>query len=220
MAIGTTNIRIDDRFQIKDENIFIYEIDPDDVDLSQLTEVQQQELATQRDQFIADQVIPRLRERAFPCNCQMPVIQKKSMTRAKLLNLAPGSIGIEQDDIDQKDFSVYIRMEDGKYAEIVAIMAHCKGCGAISLYGDGNIISGALGTVIFNQMTRFPQTIGEEGEAKDANYTLENLETGEITSADPLSEILGMGGDTDTLETEDVDAAEEKVEQTDNDIEV
>ena len=220
MAIGTTNIRIDDRFQIKDENIFIYEIDPDDVDLSQLTEVQQKELATQRDQFIADQVIPRLRERAFPCNCQMPVIQKKSMTRAKLLNLAPGSIGIEQDDIDQKDFSVYIRMEDGKYAEIVAIMAHCKGCGAISLYGDGNIISGALGTVIFNQMTRFPQTIGEEGEAKDANYTLENLETGEITSADSLSEILGMGGDTDTLETEDVDAAEEKVEQTDNDIEV
>lgn len=220
MAIGTTNIRIDDRFQIKDENIFIYEIDPDDVDLSQLTEVQQQELATQRDQFIADQVIPRLRERAFPCNCQMPVIQKKSMTRAKLLNLAPGSIGIEQDDIDQKDFSVYIRMEDGKYAEIVAIMAHCKGCGAISLYGDGNIISGALGTVIFNQMTRFPQTIGEEGEAKDANYTLENLETGEITSADSLSEILGMGGDTDTLETEDVDAAEEKVEQTDNGIEV
>ena len=220
MAIGTTNIRIDDRFQIKDENIFIYEIDPDDVDLSQLTEVQQQELATQRDQFIADQVIPRLRERAFPCNCQMPVIQKKSMTRAKLLNLAPGSIGIEQDDIDQKDFSVYIRMEEGKYAEIVAIMAHCKGCGAISLYGDGNIISGALGTVIFNQMTRFPQTIGEEGEAKDANYTLENLETGEITSADSLSEILGMGGDTDTLETEDVDAAEEKVEQTDNDIEV
>ena len=219
MAIGTTNIRIDDRFQIKDENIFIYEIDPDDVDLSQLTEVQQQELATQRDQFIADQVIPRLRERAFPCNCQMPVIQKKSMTRAKLLNLAPGSIGIEQDDIDQKDFSVYIRMEDGKYAEIVAIMAHCKGCGAISLYGDGNIISGALGTVIFNQMTRFPQTIGEEGEAKDANYTLENLETGEITSADSLSEILGMGGDTDTLETEDVDAAEEKVEQT-GDIEV
>lgn len=216
MAIGTTNIRIDDRFQIKDENIFIYEIDPDDVDLSQLTEVQQQELATQRDQFIADQVIPRLRERAFPCNCQMPVIQKKSMTRAKLLNLAPGSIGIEQDDIDQKDFSVYIRMEDGKYAEIVAIMAHCKGCGAISLYGDGNIISGALGTVIFNQMTRFPQTIGEEGEAKDANYTLENLETGEITSADSLSEILGMGGDTDTLETEDVDAAEEKVEQTDD----
>lgn len=219
MAIGTTNIRIDDRFQIKDENIFIYEIDPDDVDLSQLTEVQQQELATQRDQFIADQVIPRLRERAFPCNCQMPVIQKKSMTRAKLLNLAPGSIGIEQDDIDQKDFSVYIRMEEGKYAEIVAIMAHCKGCGAISLYGDGNIISGALGTVIFNQMTRFPQTIGEEGEAKDANYTLENLETGEITSADSLSEILGMGGDTDTLETEDVDAAEEKVEQT-GDIEV
>ena len=216
MAIGTTNIRIDDRFQIKDENIFIYEIDPDDVDLSQLTEVQQKELATQRDQFIADQVIPRLRERAFPCNCQMPVIQKKSMTRAKLLNLAPGSIGIEQDDIDQKDFSVYIRMEDGKYAEIVAIMAHCKGCGAISLYGDGNIISGALGTVIFNQMTRFPQTIGEEGEAKDANYTLENLETGEITSADSLSEILGMGGDTDTLETEDVDAAEEKVEQTDD----
>ena len=220
MAIGTTNIRIDDRFQIKDENIFIYEIDPDDVDLSQLTEVQQQELAAQRDQFIADQVIPRLRERAFPCNCQMPVIQKKSMTRAKLLNLAPGSIGIEQDDIDQKDFSVYIRMEEGKYAEIVAIMAHCKGCGAISLYGDGNIISGALGTVIFNQMTRFPQTIGEEGEAKDANYTLEDLETGEITSADSLSEILGMGGDTDTLETEDVDAAEEKVEQTDNDIEV
>ena len=220
MAIGTTNIRIDDRFQIKDENIFIYEIDPDDVDLSQLTEIQQQELATQRDQFIADQVIPRLRERAFPCNCQMPVIQKKSMTRAKLLNLAPGSIGIEQDDIDQKDFSVYIRMEDGKYAEIVAIMAHCKGCGAISLYGDGNIISGALGTVIFNQMTRFPQTIGEEGEAKDANYTLENLETGEVTSADSLSEILGMGGDTGTLETEDVDAAEEKVEQTDNDIEV
>ena len=220
MAIGTTNIRIDDRFQIKDENIFIYEIDPDDVDLSQLTEVQQQELATQRDQFIADQVIPRLRERAFPCNCQMPVIQKKSMTRAKLLNLAPGSIGIEQDDIDQKDFSVYIRMEEGKYAEIVAIMAHCKGCGAISLYGDGNIISGALGTVIFNQMTRFPQTIGEEGEAKDANYTLEDLETGEITSADSLSEILGMGGDTDTLETEDVDAAEEKVEQTDNNIEV
>lgn len=220
MAIGTTNVHIDDRFLIKDENIFIYEIDPDDVDLSQLTEVQQQELATQRDQFIADQVIPRLRERAFPCNCQMPVIQKKSMTRAKLLNLAPGSIGIEQDDIDQKDFSVYIRMEDGKYAEIVAIMAHCKGCGAISLYGDGNIISGALGTVIFNQMTRFPQTIGEEGEAKDAKYTMENLETGEITSADSLSEILGMGGDTDTLETEDVDAAEEKVEQTDNDIEV
>lgn len=220
MAIGTTNIHIDDRFQIKDENIFIYEIDPDDVDLSQLTEVQQQELAAQRDQFIADQVIPRLRERAFPCSCQMPVIQKKSMTRAKLLNLAPGSIGIEQDDIDQKDFSVYIRMEDGKYAEIVAIMAHCKGCGAISLYGDGNIISGALGTVIFNQMTRFPQTIGEEGEAKDANYTLENLETGEITSADSLSEILGTGGDTGALETEDVDAAEEKVEQTDNDIEV
>lgn len=216
MAIGTTNVHIDDRFQIKDENIFIYEIDPDDVDLSQLTEVQQQELAAQRDQFIADQVIPRLRERAFPCNCQMPVIQKKSMTRAKLLNLAPGSIGIEQDDIDQKDFSVYIRMEDGKYAEIVAIMAHCKGCGAISLYGDGNIISGALGTVIFNQMTRFPQTIGEEGEAKDANYTLENLETGEITSADSLSEILGMGGDTGTLETEDVDATEEKVKQTDD----
>lgn len=220
MAIGTTNIHIDDRFLIKDENIFIYEIDPDDVDLSQLTEVQQQELATQRDQFIADQVIPRLRERAFPCNCQMPVIQKKSVTRAKLLNLAPGSIGIEQDDIDQKDFSVYIRMEDGKYAEIVAIMAHCKGCGAISLYGDGNIISGALGAVIFNQMTRFPQTIGEEGEAKDANYTLENLETGEITSADSLSEILGMDGAADTLETEDVDAAKEKVEQTDNDNEV
>lgn len=217
MAIGTTNVHIDDRFQIKDENIFIYEIDPDDVDLSQLTDVQQQELAAQRDQFIADQVIPRLRERAFPCNCQMPVIQKKSMTRAKLLNLAPGSIGIEQDDIDQKDFSVYIRMEDGKYAEIVAIMAHCKGCGAISLYGDGNIISGALGTVIFNQMTRFPQTIKE---VKDANYTMEDLETGEVTSADSLSEILGMGGDTDTLETEDVDAAEEKVEQTDNDIEV
>lgn len=215
MAIGTTNVHIDDRFQIKDENIFIYEIDPDDVDLSQLTEVQQQELATQRDQFIADQVIPRLRERAFPCNCQMPVIQKKSMTRAKLLNLAPGSIGIEQDDIDQKDFSVYIRMEDGKYAEIVAIMAHCKGCGAISLYGDGNIISGALGTVIFNQMTRFPQTVGEDGETKDANYTLENLETGEITSADSLSEILGMG-DADTLETEDVDAAEEKAEQIDD----
>lgn len=220
MAIGTTNVHIDDRFQIKDENIFIYEIDPDDVDLSQLTEVQQQELATQRDQFIADQVIPRLRELAFPCNCQMPVIQKKSMTRAKLLNLAPGSIGIEQDDIDQKDFSVYIRMEEGKYADIVAIMAHCKGCGAISLYGDGNIISGALGTVIFNQMTRFPQTIGEEGEAKDANYTLENLETGEITSADSLSEILGMGGDTGELETEDVDAAEEKVEQTDGNNEV
>ena len=220
MDIGTTNVHIDDRFLIKDENIFIYEIDPDDVDLSQLTEVQQQELATQRDQFIADQVIPRLRERAFPCNCQMPVIQKKSMTRAKLLNLAPGSIGIEQDDIDQKDFSVYIRMEDGKYAEIVAIMAHCKGCGAISLYGDGNIISGALGTVIFNQMTRFPQTIGEDGKTKDANYTLENLETGEVTSADSLSEILGMGGDTGALETEDVDAAEEKVEQTDNDIEV
>ena len=220
MAIGTTNIRIDDRFQIKDENIFIYEIDPDDVDLSQLTEVQQQELATQRDQFIADQVIPRLRERAFPCNCQMPVIQKKSMTRAKLLNLAPGSIGIEQDDIDQKDFSVYIRMEDGKYAEIVAIMAHCKGCDAISLYGDGNIISGALGTVIFNQMTRFPQTIGEEGEAEDANYTLENLETGEVTSADSLSEILGMDGAADTLETEDVDATEEKVEQTDGNNEV
>lgn len=216
MAIGTTNVHIDDRFQIKDENIFIYEIDPDDVDMSQLTEVQQQELAAQRDQFIADQVIPRLRERAFPCNCQMPVIQKKSMTRAKLLNLAPGSIGIEQDDIDQKDFSVYIRMEEGKYAEIVAIMAHCKGCGAISLYGDGNIISGALGTVIFNQMTRFPQTIKE---VKDANYTMENLETGEITSADSLSEILGMGGDTDTLEAEDVDAAEEKVEQTDNDVE-
>lgn len=215
MAIGTTNVHIDDRFQIKDENIFIYEIDPDDVDLSQLTEVQQQELATQRDQFIADQVIPRLRERAFPCNCQMPVIQKKSMTRAKLLNLAPGSIGIEQDDIDQKDFSVYIRMEDGKYAEIVAIMAHCKGCGAISLYGDGNIISGALGTVIFNQMTRFPQTIGEDSETKDANYTLENLETGEITSADSLSEILGMG-DADMLETEDVDTAEEQVEQTDD----
>ena len=215
MTIGTTNVHIDDRFQIKDENIFIYEIDPDDVDLSQLTEVQQQELATQRDQFIADQVIPRLRERAFPCNCQMPVIQKKSMTRAKLLNLAPGSIGIEQDDIDQKDFSVYIRMEDGKYAEIVAIMAHCKGCGAISLYGDGNIISGALGTVIFNQMTRFPQTVGEDGETKDANYTLENLETGEITSADSLSEILGMG-DADTLETEDVDAAEEKAEQIDD----
>jgi len=220
MAIGTTNVHIDGRFLIKDENIFIYEIDPDDVDLSQLTEVQQQELATQRDQFIADQVIPRLRERAFPCNCQMPVIQKKSMTRAKLLNLAPGSIGIEQDDIDQKDFSVYIRMEEGKYAEIVAIMAHCKGCGAISLYGDGNIISGALGTVIFNQMTRFPQTVGEDDETKDANYTLENLETGEITSADSLSEILGMGGDTGALETEDVDAAEEKVEQTDNDIEV
>ena len=219
MAIGTTNVHIDDRFLIKDENIFIYEIDPDDVDLSQLTEVQQQELATQRDQFIADQVIPRLRERAFPCNCQMPVIQKKSMTRAKLLNLAPGSIGIEQDDIDQKDFSVYIRMEDGKYAEIVAIMAHCKGCGAISLYGDGNIISGALGTVIFNQMTRFPQTVGEDGETKDANYTLENLETGEITSADSLSEILGMG-DADTLETEDVDTAEEQVEQTDGNNEV
>lgn len=219
MAIGTTNVHIDDRFQIKDENIFIYEIDPDDVDLSQLTEVQQQELAAQRDQFIADQVIPRLRERAFPCNCQMPVIQKKSMTRAKLLNLAPGSIGIEQDDIDQKDFSVYIRMEDGKYAEIVAIMAHCKGCGAISLYGDGNIISGALGTVIFNQMTRFPQTVGEDGETKDANYTLENLETGEITSADSLSEILGMDGAAGTLETEDVDAAEENAEQT-NDNEV
>lgn len=219
MAIGTTNVHIDDRFLIKDENIFIYEIDPDDVDLSQLTEVQQQELATQRDQFIADQVIPRLRERAFPCNCQMPVIQKKSMTRAKLLNLAPGSIGIEQDDIDQKDFSVYIRMEDGKYAEIVAIMAHCKGCGAISLYGDGNIISGALGTVIFNQMTRFPQTIGEDDKTKDANYMLEDLETGETTSADSLSEILGMGGGTDTLETEDVDVAEEKVEET-GDIEV
>lgn len=220
MAIGTTNVHIDDRFQIKDENIFIYEIDPDDVDLSQLTEVQQQELATQRDQFIADQVIPRLRERAFPCNCQMPVIQKKSMTRAKLLNLAPGSIGIEQDDIDQKDFSVYIRMEDGKYAEIVAIMAHCKGCGAISLYGDGNIISGALGTVIFNQMTRFPQTVGEDSEIKDANYTLENLETGEITSADSLSEILGMDGAAGTLETEDVDTAEEKTEQTDGNNEV
>lgn len=216
MAIGTTNVHIDDRFQIKDENIFIYEIDPDDVDLSQLTEVQQQELATQRDQFIADQVIPRLRERAFPCNCQMPVIQKKSMTRAKLLNLAPGSIGIEQDDIDQKDFSVYIRMEDGWYAEIVAIMAHCKGCGAISLYGDGNIISGALGTVIFNQMTRFPQTVGEDSEIKDANYTLENLETGEITPADSLSEILGMDGAAGTLETEDVDTAEEQVEQTDD----
>lgn len=216
MAIGTTNVHIDDRFQIKDENIFIYEIDPDDVDQSQLTEVQQHELATQRDQFIADQVIPRLRERAFPCNCQMPVIQKKSMTRAKLLNLAPGSIGIEQDDIDQKDFSVYIRMEDGKYAEIVAIMAHCKGCGAISLYGDGNIISGALGTVIFNQMTRFPQTVGEDSEIKDANYTLENLETGEITSADSLSEILGMDGTAGTLETEDVDTAEEQVEQTDD----
>lgn len=216
MAIGTTNVHIDDRFQIKDENIFIYEIDPDDVDLSQLTEVQQQELATQRDQFIADQVIPRLRERAFPCNCQMPVIQKKSMTRAKLLNLAPGSIGIEQDDIDQKDFSVYIRMEDGKYAEIVAIMAHCKGCGAISLYGDGNIISGALGTIIFNQMTRFPQTVGEDSEIKDANYTLENLETGEITSADSLSEILGMDGAAGALETEDVDTAEEQVEQTDD----
>lgn len=220
MAIGTTNVHIDDRFLIKDENIFIYEIDPDDVDLSQLTEVQQQELATQRDQFIADQVIPRLRERAFPCNCQMPVIQKKSMTRAKLLNLAPGSIGIEQDDIDQKDFSVYIRMEDGKYAEIVAIMAHCKGCGAISLYGDGNIISGALGTVIFNQMTRFPQTVGEDSEIKDANYTLENLETGEITSADSLSEILGMDVAAGTLETEDVDTAEEQVGQTDGNNEV
>lgn len=219
MAIGTTNVHIDDRFQIKDENIFIYEIDPDDVDLSQLTEVQQQELATQRDQFIADQVIPRLRERAFPCNCQMPVIQKKSMTRAKLLNLAPGSIGIEQDDIDQKDFSVYIRMEAGKYAEIVAIMAHCKGCGAISLYGDSSIVSSALGTVIFNQMIRFPQSVGDEA-ANDANYTLENLETGEITSADSLSEILGMGGDTGKLETEDVDAAEEKVEQTDGNNEV
>lgn len=219
MAIGTTNVHIDDRFQIKDENIFIYEIDPDDVDLSQLTEVQQQELATQRDQFIADQVIPRLRERAFPCNCQMPVIQKKSMTRAKLLNLAPGSIGIEQDDIDQKDFSVYIRMEAGKYAEIVAIMAHCKGCGAISLYGDSSIVSSALGTVIFNQMIRFPQSVGDEA-ANDANYTLENLETGEITSADSLSEILGMGGDTGTIETEDVDAAEEKAEQTDGNNEV
>lgn len=219
MAIGTTNVHIDDRFQIKDENIFIYEIDPDDVDLSKLTEVQQQELATQRDQFIADQVIPRLRERAFPCNCQMPVIQKKSMTRAKLLNLAPGSIGIEQDDIDQKDFSVYIRMEAGKYAEIVAIMAHCKGCGAISLYGDSSIVSSALGTVIFNQMIRFPQSVGDEA-ASDANYTLENLETGEITSADSLSEILGMGGDTGTIETEDVDAAEEKAEQTDGNNEV
>lgn len=219
MAIGTTNVHIDDRFQIKDENIFIYEIDPDDVDLSKLTEVQQQELATQRDQFIADQVIPRLRERAFPCNCQMPVIQKKSMTRAKLLNLAPGSIGIEQDDIDQKDFSVYIRMEAGKYAEIVAIMAHCKGCGAISLYGDSSIVSSALGTVIFNQMIRFPQSVGDEA-ANDANYTLENLETGEITSADSLSEILGMGGDTGKLETEDMDATEEKVEQTDGNNEV
>ena len=166
------------------------------------------------------EVIPRLRERAFPCNCQMPVIQKKSMTRAKLLNLAPGSIGIEQDDIDQKDFSVYIRMEDGKYAEIVAIMAHCKGCGAISLYGDGNIISGALGTVIFNQMTRFPQTVGEDSETKDANYTLENLETGEITSADSLSEILGMDVAAGTLETEDVDTAEEKAEQTDGNNEI
>ena len=141
------------------------------------------------------------------------------MTRAKLLNLAPGSIGIEQDDIDQKDFSVYIRMEEGKYAEIVAIMAHCKGCGAISLYGDGNIISGALGTVIFNQMTRFP-TVGGDDKPTDANYTLENLETGEITSADSLSEILGMGDDAGTLETEDVDAAEEKVEQTDGNNEV
>lgn len=214
MAIGTTNVRIDDRFVIKDENIFIYEIDPDDVDLSQLTEVQQQELATQRDQFIADFVIPRLRERAFPCSCQMPEIQKKSMTRAKLLNLAPGSIGIEQDDIDQKDFSVYIRMEGGKYAEIVAIMAHCKGCGAISLYGDSNIVSGALATVIFNQMTRFPQSVGDEA-ANDANYTLENLETGEITSADSLSEILGMGSDAGTLETEDVDAPAEN-DPTDN----
>ena len=195
-------------FQIKPENVMIYELESNDnFNFDELPPEKQQEIRKKNDQYEATAIRNSLIEKSMPCQCLMPVMAERARRRASIIPSTVGpngqiNIQLEQQDIDQKDFIVIVNEDDGLYTDVRMVVSHCKNCGELHAWGDlgpiGDLVAKAFVDYDTTQEKRRRQAeklkelIGDGPKAPDGQPTfmLEDTDTGKMTPADDLMDQL------------------------------
>lgn len=205
---------MDTKFTIKPENIIEYEIERNDAFPALRTALDEgivREITEHNMKFEKETLIPYIMQYSFPCSCQMPKINERTMKRAQILNQRPMAPVIEQEDIDMRIFAPIVSSMNGKKMSVETLVCQCKQCKQISVFGDLIPFANMLAEATSNHLTMLDQydgaheseacdgtgcaTCGHSCESADAEaitkpesgYVLEDAETGEMT---PMSDLI------------------------------
>lgn len=199
--------------QVKQDNITSFDIELNDgFKIAALSEDEQKAIMDQNAEFEQKYVQQALLKHASPCNCRMPIIQERMMTRIRLMPTPPPpgtpiQMGLLQEDVDAQSFGIVLTTLNGVYKSIDTIVVGCKSCGAVQIFGGVEgltraIAKGRTEELTYNQLME--ATAAENGESGE--YMIENLDTGEKTGCDDLGQALfGQGDGGVQLESTDTD---------------
>lgn len=202
-------------FTIKDENIYVYELEVNDAyEFDKLTPEQQKKVTDTNATWL-ENLQPILLDKGAPCQCLMPEIAERVRRRAALMPnaIGPGgqiSFKPEQSDVDKKDFAVIVDEKDGIYGNIRFIATHCKKCGALQFWGDLSPIATLVAKAFVDhdvakekdktvasipkgKVVTAPDTTTATTSKSSPTFVLEDINTGKLTDADNLMKGLTGG---------------------------
>lgn len=199
---------------VKPDNIYPFEVELNDsFKLGALPEDEQKAIMEKNAAFEQEQIQQALLNHAAPCNCRMPIIQERMMTRIRLMPTPPPpgtpiQMELLQEDVDARTFGIVIGSTNGVYTSIDAIVVGCKACGAVQIFGGVEgltraIAEGHTAALTYNQI----MNAATDGEAAgDGEFMMENLDTGERSECDDLGKALfGHSDDGVSLSSADGD---------------
>lgn len=198
---------------VKDENIHLFEVEVNDnFKLNEQSKEQLEVMDAENAKFEQELIQPLMLSHCDPCQCRMPEIQARIMTRIKLMPNppppgAPIQVELMQEDVDAREFGVVVSSENGVYNDVPFLVTRCKKCNTIQLYGQIEgltyaIASGITQTANRRQVFEMLRA-AQSGESDEFKMT--DLDTGEETGCNNLGEAL-FGNKDEKVELGDADA--------------
>lgn len=124
------------------------------------------------EEFMEKEVKGVILKNFAPCRCQMGKFQERAIRRAQLLGIMPGQpipMELEQEDIDDYNFSACVISENGYMKRMSFYIRECKNCRHVEYYGDIHTLTDLFAEATTKQVSAeyMAQPVDEELEAKD-----------------------------------------------------
>jgi len=156
------------------------------------------------EEFMEKQVKGEILRRFAPCPCQMGKIQERLIRRAQLLGIAPGqpiSMDIEQEDLDNYNFSACVISKDGRMQRMSFYMRECKTCRRVEYFGDIHALTDLFAEAMAKQVTAefMAEPVPENLESKD-DVVIDETNDKVPENFQSAEDILGPGMYIENLE--------------------
>ena len=138
--------------RVKEENTNVYELETNDTfDITSLSDAEIHDIYEHNKKFDETELQPALLSRFTLCACQQQRLLERMRIRMNLVGkIDDTAIELNQEDIDMVKFGIIIETSSGRSTGISAIVAECKECHNIRIWGAVEPITRIL-AVGFNE---------------------------------------------------------------------